>query len=40
LKVDAHGVISFLSEDEAYRLRPALAQREARIKAARDRGNA
>jgi integrase len=39
LKVDTHGVIRFLSEDEEDRLRQALVQRDAEIKAARVRGN-
>jgi integrase len=40
LKVDTHAVIRFLSEDEEDRLRQALVQRDAQIKAARGRGNA
>lgn len=40
LKVDTHGVVRFLSEDEGYRLRLALTQRDTQIKAARGRGNA
>jgi integrase len=40
LKVDAHGVLRFLSEEEEYLLRLALAERDAQIKAARERGNA
>lgn len=39
LKVDANGVLRFLSEEEESRLRLALANRDAEIKAARERGN-
>jgi integrase len=40
LKVDTRSVIRYLSTEEEYRLRDALTQRDLRMKAARERGNA
>jgi integrase len=40
LKVDQHGTIRYLSDDEERRLRDALRHRDVQIKAGRERGNA